>query len=95
MLLERSGNLAARALDGAVTQDALDTLDVEKERGITVKAVTASMLYEDEHKDRWLINLIDTPGHADFAHEVRSSAGILFLNSPAILTGVSELIVFR
>ncbi|CAH0378168.1 unnamed protein product [Pelagomonas calceolata] len=66
-LLEMYGNIAST---DAVGQSALDTLDVERERGITVKAVTASMLVGE-----YLVNLVDTPGHADFAHEVRRSLG--------------------
>lgn len=70
-LLETYGNIAST---DAVGQSALDTLDVERERGITVKAVTASMLVPVDG-DAWLVNLVDTPGHADFAHEVRRSLG--------------------
>lgn len=70
-LLEKYGNIAST---DAVGQSALDTLDVERERGITVKAVTASMLVPVDG-DAWLVNLVDTPGHADFAHEVRRSLG--------------------
>jgi elongation factor 4 len=64
-LLEMYGNIAST---NTTSQSALDTLDVERERGITVKAVTASMLVGE-----YLVNLVDTPGHADFAHEVRRS----------------------
>lgn len=69
-LLEQQGNIEPSS---ETRQSALDTLEVEKSRGITVKAVTATMLYEDENDEEWLVNLVDTPGHADFAHEVKRS----------------------
>jgi len=50
----------------------LDTLKVERERGITVIAQTASMLYQDKEQD-YLLNLIDTPGHVDFSYQVSRS----------------------
>lgn len=51
----------------------LDTLKVERDRGITIKAQTASMLYESvdketNHKQEYVFNLIDTPGHVDFSY---------------------------
>ena len=50
----------------------MDKLQVERERGITVKAQTASVFY-DHNGETYLLNLIDTPGHVDFGYEVSSS----------------------
>ncbi len=64
-LLSRTGNITeADRKKGQV----LDTLKVERERGITVKANTASMLYY-HNNEPYLLNLIDTPGHIDFSYE--------------------------
>lgn len=65
-ILEITGNISS---DDDNTQ-VLDSLQVEKERGITVKAQTASMLYTAENGERYLLQLIDTPGHVDFQYEV-------------------------
>ena len=60
----------------------LDSLQVEKERGITVKAQSASVLYNYKGKD-YILNLIDTPGHVDFSYEVtrslRACQGVVLL----------------
>lgn len=69
--------LADRMMEytGAIRQGAnrrLDTLQVEKERGITVKAQTSSLVYSVDG-ERYLLNLIDTPGHVDFSYEVSRS----------------------
>lgn len=72
--------LADRLLEitGAISTDVgnkqvLDSLQVERERGITVKAQTASLLYKYHDGQVYLLNLIDTPGHVDFANEVSRS----------------------
>jgi len=67
-LLEMTGTLSTRKKN----EQFLDKLQVEKERGITVKAQTASMFYEFEGTT-YLLNLIDTPGHVDFSYEVSRS----------------------
>ena len=69
-LLERAGNVA---VERGVGVGALDTLTVEVERGITVKAVTATMPHAGADGEVYLVNLVDTPGHADFADEVSRS----------------------
>ena len=67
-LLEMTGTISSRNKN----EQFLDKLQVEKERGITVKAQTASLFYE--HKgEMYLLNLIDTPGHVDFSYEVSRS----------------------
>jgi len=67
-LLEVAGTISSRGKN----EQFLDKLQVEKERGITVKAQTASLFYEYKG-ETYLLNLIDTPGHVDFSYEVSRS----------------------
>jgi GTP-binding protein LepA len=68
-LIQRCGGLEAREMEAQV----LDSMDIEKERGITIKAQTASLKYKAVDGQVYNLNLIDTPGHVDFSYEVSRS----------------------
>ncbi len=68
-LIQVCGGISQRELH----EQMLDSMDIERERGITIKSNTITLSYQAADGNAYQLNLIDTPGHVDFSHEVRRS----------------------